>query len=189
MTDKTTLRREAIQRRASVAFDEADTQRIIPLFLDTIRPQEDQIVALYKPKGAEFDAGPLLNELLRRGFTCVLPIIQDGHILRFANCDADTEFATGPHDIQEPRADEDTIWLDPDIVVTPLLTFDRTGTRLGYGGGYYDATLADLRGRRKITAVGLGYDFQVSETLLPLDSHDQRLDYAVTPSMAYLFNT
>ena len=55
----------------------------------------------------------------------------------------------------EPKADKPE--LAPDIVLVPLLAFDRQGWRLGYGGGFYDRTLADLRARKKVTAVGLGY--------------------------------
>ena len=62
--------------------------------------------------------------------------------------------------IAEPKADKPV--LEPDIVLVPLLAFDATGWRLGYGGGYYDRTLRGLRARKSIVAIGLAYDESAS---------------------------
>ncbi len=67
----------------------------------------------------------------------------------------------------------------PDMVLCPLLAFDRTGARLGYGGGYYDATLQSLRAQKTIIAVGLGYAVQEVEAV-PVGAFDQRLDLIIT---------
>jgi 5-formyltetrahydrofolate cyclo-ligase len=82
-------------------------------------------------------------------------------------------------DIAEPRADQPK--LEPDVLLVPLLAFDRQGWRLGYGGGFYDRTLAELRGRKAVTAVGLGYDQQQVDAV-PHLAYDQRLDWVLTPS-------
>ena len=66
----------------------------------------------------------------------------------------------------------------------PLLAFDRRGHRLGYGEGYYDATLADLRARKKVIAVGLAYAQQAILFNLPAEDHDQPLDWIITPQIA-----
>jgi 5-formyltetrahydrofolate cyclo-ligase len=63
----------------------------------------------------------------------------------------------------------------------PLLACDRQGWRLGYGGGFYDRTLAGLRARRAVTAVGVGFDEQLIDAVPHLD-YDQRLDWVLTPS-------
>lgn len=188
MSDKPTLRRLALERRAAIVTDGGEARRAIPLFLDTIRPAPDAVIALYHPKGREFDCLPLFNELLRLGHACALPVAEDGRVMRFARWRGDAMLEAGRFDVMRPVLDDRTEWIEPDIVVVPLLAFDRTGTRLGYGGGHYDATLADLRRRKAITAVGLGFGAQLSEALLPLDDHDEKLDYAITPDAAYLFN-
>ena len=76
--------------------------------------------------------------------------------------------------------------VEPDVVLVPLLAFDSGGYRLGYGGGFYDRTLAGLRAKKAITAVGLAYDEQKVDAL-PHDSYDERLDWVLTPSGARKF--
>lgn len=68
----------------------------------------------------------------------------------------------------------------PDIVLLPLLAVDRAGNRLGQGAGYYDRTLADLRARRPVVAVGIAWEVQLADTL-PADPWDQPLDAVATP--------
>jgi 5-formyltetrahydrofolate cyclo-ligase len=67
----------------------------------------------------------------------------------------------------------------PDLVIAPLLAFDRKGGRLGQGAGHYDRTLANLRALKPVFVLGLGYAGQeVAE--IPLEAHDQRLDAILT---------
>jgi 5-formyltetrahydrofolate cyclo-ligase len=73
--------------------------------------------------------------------------------------------------------------LHPDIVMVPCLAFDRAGNRLGYGGGYYDATLADLRADRKVTAVLVAYAGQ-EVAAVPVDTSDEPVDWLVTEQSA-----
>ncbi|WP_408634554.1 5-formyltetrahydrofolate cyclo-ligase [Pseudogemmobacter bohemicus] len=72
-------------------------------------------------------------------------------------------------------------WLEPEVVIVPMLAFDARGYRLGYGGGFYDRTLEMLRTRRPTLAVGFAFDAQEMAEV-PIDSTDQRLDVMVTES-------
>ncbi len=81
--------------------------------------------------------------------------------------------------IAEPLPDKPV--LEPDVVLVPLLAFDARGGRLGYGGGFYDRTLARLRALNPVTAVGIGYDELKIDAVPHLD-YDQRLDWVLTPS-------
>ena len=67
----------------------------------------------------------------------------------------------------------------PDVLLVPMLAFDRAGYRLGYGGGFYDRTLEKIRAMKKITAVGVAYGEQQVESI-PRDEHDQPLDMIIT---------
>jgi len=81
--------------------------------------------------------------------------------------------------IAEPKADRAE--LEPDVLIVPLLAFDRRGWRLGYGGGFYDRTLRHLRARKAVTAVGIAFDEQEVDAVPHLD-YDERLDWVLTPS-------
>jgi len=79
--------------------------------------------------------------------------------------------------IREPRPDADEV--DPDTLLVPLAAFDRTGHRIGYGAGYYDLTVAGLRARKLIVAVGLAYAAQEIPAV-PATARDARLDLVLT---------
>jgi 5-formyltetrahydrofolate cyclo-ligase len=74
---------------------------------------------------------------------------------------------------------EDAAEVEPDVLLVPLLAFDGEGYRLGYGGGFYDRTLAALRQKKTIAAIGVGYSGQ-ELNVVPRGVRDQRLDYILT---------
>ena len=81
--------------------------------------------------------------------------------------------------IAEPKPDKPE--LEPDVLLVPLLAFDRAGWRMGYGGGFYDRTLRGLACAQAVIAVGLAYDEQNIDAVPHLD-YDERLDWVLTPS-------
>lgn len=183
MNNKQTLREEAIRFRNSIDPFSEDVDQLVTEFFECLHPQEGQAVALYWPKGKEFDTSPLIEALLKEKIICALPVIQkDCKELRFARWDESVPLVPGPFDIMQPQVSHDTVWVDPDIVVVPMLAFDRQGHRLGYGGGYYDATLAELRSRKSIQAVAIGYSTQAVLFNLPSEPHDQKMDWIITPN-------
>ena len=126
-----------------------------------------------------------MEHLLRGNITCALPCVEEGsRILQFARWTDQSEMTSGKFDILEPA---EKGYITPDIVLVPLLAFDRKGHRLGYGGGYYDATLAALRAEHTIIAVGLAYAQQACLFNLPTEPHDQKLDWVITPERAHYF--
>jgi 5-formyltetrahydrofolate cyclo-ligase len=128
----------------------------------------------------ELSAGPLLERLAWDGYRLALPTVQGkGRPLLFRAWAPGDAMDEGVWGIAEPKADK--VVVEPDILLVPLLAFDRRGWRLGYGGGFYDRTLAALRARRPIAAVGLAYDEQQVDAVPYLD-YDQRLDWVLTPS-------
>jgi 5-formyltetrahydrofolate cyclo-ligase len=81
---------------------------------------------------------------------------------------------------------EDGVWVEPEVLIVPLLAFDARGYRLGYGGGFYDRTLEGLRARGPVLAVGFAFSAQeVAE--VPIDATDQRLDVMVTEKGVTVF--
>jgi 5-formyltetrahydrofolate cyclo-ligase len=188
MTDtlsKDSIRHEALLHRDRIDPREESAEEAAALFVETLRPEAGQVVASYWPKGREFDTLPLIHELLKAGVICALPVIQENsRILKFTPwCEGDP-LVPGPFDILQPVSQN---WIDPDIVVVPYLAFDRRGYRMGYGKGYYDATLRDLRARRGVIAVGYGYGQQAVLFNLPIDDHDEKMDWIITPQKVMRF--
>lgn len=191
MTDqlsKDSIRHEALLHRDRIDPREESAEDACENFLNSIKPEPGQTIALYWPKGREFDTIPLLHELLTRGLTCALPVIEKGsRILKFAAWKEGDPLAEGPFGVMQPVVDEKTVWIDPDIFVIPYLAFDRHGHRLGYGGGYYDATLKHYREKKKILSVGYGYGQQAVLFNLPTEGHDEKLDWIITPQKVMRF--
>ncbi len=127
------------------------------------------VVAIYHPMGSEIGVG------LAR--PVAYPRVA-GVTLAFHLC-SPRDLVAGFGGIAEPPATCPTV--EPDIVIVPLVAVDAVGNRIGQGAGHYDRTLADLRVRRRILAVGVGWDMQ-RVAAVPADPWDERLDALATPS-------
>ncbi|MEP4249480.1 5-formyltetrahydrofolate cyclo-ligase [Tateyamaria sp.] len=134
-------------------------------------------LAGYMPIRSEIDPLPAMAEAAAHGSVCVPVIIGAGLPLQFSRWTPDAALRAGPFGAQVPLVDE---FIEPELVIVPLVAFNRTGGRLGYGGGFYDRTLERLRGRGAVLAIGFAYGAQELDNL-PLESTDQPLDMIVTP--------
>jgi 5-formyltetrahydrofolate cyclo-ligase len=185
---KESLRHEAILHRDRIDPGSENFDSATALFFEHIHPANDQIIALYWAKGREFNTDAIHERLLKEKFSCALPVVREGtKELGFALWKDGEALAEGAFGIRQPVVDAKTIWVDPDIIIVPLLAFDRRGYRLGYGSGYYDVTLRALRNKKKIIVVGLGYGQQAVLFNLPSEPHDEKLDWVITPQKAHRF--
>lgn len=176
---KKDLRKEAERHRNSLGRAAENSNQAVKLFMETVRPRMDQVVALYYPKGSELDTLPLLRELTRHNVRCALPIVDKGvRLLRFALWNEGEALETGVYKLSQPPASAQAI--EPDIVVVPLLAYDRRCHRLGYGAGHYDETLRMLRQKKNIMAIGWAYAGQ-EIPVLPNEPYDEKLDCVITP--------
>jgi 5-formyltetrahydrofolate cyclo-ligase len=106
-----------------------------------------------------------------------VPVIREaGQPLWFSRWEPECALVDGPFGAQVPALCQEMV---PEIVVVPLVAFDRNGGRLGYGGGFYDRTLEGLRARGPVLAIGFAFGAQEAEDL-PLEPTDQPLDMIVT---------
>lgn len=145
------------------------------------------IIAGYVPKGDEMPTGEILGLFRHCGARLALPVVQypvggGDQPLIFRSFDFGQPLIRGEFGIPVP--DDEATQLVPDMVLVPLLGWSHDGARLGYGGGYYDATLAALRARGHVIAVGLAFEAQRVWDL-PRQGHDQPLDWVITESAAY----
>lgn len=135
--------------------------------------------ALYRAQGSELDPLPLARALLARGVNLALPatIAADGPLV-FRRWSPGQPLTPDLAGVPAPLPDAPEIM--PDVIFLPLLAFDRSGARLGQGGGFYDRTLAALRSLQpRPWFIGLAFAGQEVERL-PLEAHDQRLDGVLT---------
>jgi 5-formyltetrahydrofolate cyclo-ligase len=150
------------------------------------RPAElPAVVSGFWPIRDEIDIRPLLDWLHEEGFRLALPVVHGrGQSLSFRAWQPGDAMEVGVFGTLQPAADRET--LEPDALLVPLLACDSEGWRLGYGGGYYDRTLEDLRRRRRVTAIGVGFDLQFIPEV-PHGTDDQRLDWLLTDRRACAF--
>lgn len=152
-------------------------------FLEAIALAPASTVSGYWPVRDELDIRPLLHRLHEAGHRCALPVVV-GHRrpLLFRVWTPDTPIEEADFGISVPtRTAAEVV---PDVLIVPLLAFDPEGYRLGYGGGYYDLTLARLRAERPQTlAVGVAFAAQQVDSV-PHGPDDERLDWVVTERRA-----
>lgn len=173
--DQAFLRSQALAKRAALSIEErakaADNaaQHAVDL-VATLRGR----VAVFLPIRDEIDTLPLLSRLTGGGVKLSLPVMQGhGLPLLFRRYSLGDVLDKATFGVREPKSDKDLI--EPDLLFVPLTAFDRSGGRIGYGGGFYDRTLVQLRGKKSIQAIGYGFACQEVEAV-PMGPYDQRLD-------------
>jgi 5-formyltetrahydrofolate cyclo-ligase len=178
-TAKAELRREMIARRDALPADvrssvaEAIAARPAP-----ISAAPGAIVSGFMPMTGEINPLPLMKKFSGRGARLALPVIAGrGRPLVMRAWNFGEPLVSGVWGIREPPIQAAEV--EPDIVLVPLVAFDRAGRRLGYGGGYYDLTITRLRARKPVVAVGIAYAVQ-EIAAVPAAPHDAALDLVLT---------
>lgn len=179
---KAAARKAAFVRRKMVHAKARSAEGAARL-LDHLAPHQGKVIAAYMPIRTEISPLLAMAEMAAFGPICV-PVIQGrGQALRFREWAPDCTLVDGPFGAKVPAAGD---WLIPEVLIVPLVAFDRSGGRLGYGGGYYDRTLQGLRAAAPVLAVGFAYAAQEAESL-PLEPTDQPLDVIVTEREIIVF--
>jgi 5-formyltetrahydrofolate cyclo-ligase len=169
--EKAALRSVARARRQT--FDPALGEQLAQIALTQLGLPPAATIAGVWPLPGELDLRPLLQALHASGHGILLPeTTPPGQPLIFRHWTPGCAMVTERFGTQRPDGQIDS----PDILFVPLLAFDRRGHRLGYGGGYYDRTLAALPGR---AAIGFGFS-ALEVDFVPTGPHDQPLDAIVT---------
>ena len=133
-------------------------------------------LAGYMAMRTEIDPVAAMQEAAAHGPVGVPVIMGAGQPLKFRTWDPDCVMIKGDFGALIPETGD---WMEPEILIVPLVAFDRKGGRLGYGGGFYDRTLEMLRAKRPTLAIGFAYAQQEADGL-PLEPTDQPLDLIVT---------
>jgi 5-formyltetrahydrofolate cyclo-ligase len=172
MQTKSELRVSARQKRKALA--DPDFAAAIAAQAATLAIAPGTIIGGYHALPDEADPALLLDMLAASGCTIAFPrVAAPGMALQFHPVPASEVLKAGPYGIYEPQGH----WpcQSPDVLLVPLLAFDATGHRLGYGGGYYDRTIAGLNA----VTIGIAYAGQEVSSI-PHEPHDRRLDFLLT---------
>ncbi|MBL93815.1 MAG: 5-formyltetrahydrofolate cyclo-ligase [Magnetovibrio sp.] len=190
---KAEFRKIAKKIRAKVTNDErlkckeelvASIQQLAPVLGLTGKKTS---ISAYWPIADEIDVRPIMFSLVERGHLILLPVIQGPAApLLFREWTPGTKLFDGGYGTSAPGPDsEERV---PSVLLIPVLAFDNTGFRLGYGGGFYDRTLHMLRVKRpKIVSVGVAFESQCVDKI-PVNEHDERLDFIVTEAQVRRFS-
>lgn len=170
-------RKDLIARRTGVPATERRKAEhaIFKRIRSAIPEPGEQVVGFYWPIKGEVDLRPLLQDLLKLDAQAALPVVvEKNQPLEFWEWHRETRMSRGTWRIPIPGSRKP---VQPTVLLIPLLGFDATGHRLGYGGGYYDRTLAAFR--LMPMTIGVGYSFGRLSTIYP-QAHDIPLDAVVT---------
>lgn len=189
MTDKARLRAAALAARGAIPDRAARSLAACMRLADWLAQGPAQgraaaggaMLGLYWPIRAEVDSRPLFT--LHSGPTCLPVVLGPGRPLIFRRWRPGEALIAGPYGTAHPGPEAESV--QPQVVVVPLVGFDRQGMRLGYGGGFYDRTLEALRNQGPVKAIGLAFAAQESARL-PRGDHDQPLDLIVTEAEAII---
>lgn len=177
--EKAAMRQAALARRAA-AHRAAGPQaaRAVATAVSALDIPAAAVVAGYWPMRDEIDPRPALAELAGRGHALALPcVVTRDAPLVFRGWRPGEALASDALGLAAPAASGAAVL--PDLLLVPLVAFDRGGHRLGYGAGYYDRTIAALRAQRRLCAIGLAYAVQ-EVAAVPAAPCDERLDGVIT---------
>ena len=172
---KAALRQMAFSARAE-AFGRASVTDANAALMAEIGPVTGKVIAAYMAMRTELDPTPAMTALADANRICVPVIEAKGQPLAFREWRPGCPMVDGPFGARVPESGD---WLEPEIVIAPLVAFDRGCNRLGYGGGFYDRTLEGLRAKRPTRAIGFAYGAQELAGLV-VEPTDQLLDAVVT---------
>lgn len=175
---KAALRAEAAARR-DAAHSAAAGDGLVAHGLEALAALKPRVVSGFLAIRSEIDVRPLMRALsARTGAELAMPVVvARGQPLTFRRWHDGMALVGGAFGtLHPPETEPDLV---PDLVLVPLLAFDRRRHRLGYGAGFYDRTLAGLRARGPVTSVGIAYAAQEVEQV-PVGAHDERLDLILT---------
>jgi 5-formyltetrahydrofolate cyclo-ligase len=180
---KAVLRQELRHRRSALDGERRSAAAIVAAGHALEAVGQAVVVAAFRGVRDEIDTAPLIATLVERGVVVVLPrIVGRGMPLAFHVWRPGEPLEDAAMGVVQPPADSPALF--PNVVIAPLLAFDGRGSRLGYGGGFYDRTLRALRRDRGTPAIGFAFELQRVEKV-PVGPSDERLDLVATEAGLY----
>ncbi len=181
---KQTIRKKFLEKRDRIHknFSEELKKNLINNFLNHTEISSGRIVAGYYPIGSEIDCLKILKLSHEKGATTAIPYIKEDKIIEFRKWRNGDPLIEGMFNIPTPKEEKIVI---PDIILVPLVAFDDTGIRIGFGSGIYDRSLPFFSDSKKI---GLAFFDQLNKKRLPKEEFDYPLDAVITEKRVFIFD-
>jgi 5-formyltetrahydrofolate cyclo-ligase len=173
---KSKLRKKILKVRQK--FNTKDTQLDFNQIVKILKREKitNKIIGGYYPVNFEIDDLALLTKFRKNKFNISLPVIKKNFQMDFYSWSFSEFLKINKYGIPEP---ENKNKVYPDVLLIPLVAFDKNLNRLGYGGGYYDRLIEKLSKKKNIIKIGLAFSIQEIDKV-PINMYDQKLDYIVT---------
>lgn len=186
MLDKGHLRKIMLDRRNKLSDEEitAKSKKIMDFVFSLEQFSKAKTVMFYVDAKNEVRTKEAIMKALKLNKRVVVPKVYKHQVLKAIQIKGLDELCLGTFGILEPVHDQQAFPRDIDLVLVPGVAFDEDGYRLGYGGGYYDNFLPQLRANVK--KVAIAFDIQVLKTV-PSEKHDVRMDFIITESKVLRF--
>jgi 5-formyltetrahydrofolate cyclo-ligase len=136
----------------------------------------NKIIGGYYPYNYEIDTLEILKKLEKNNYLISLPKISKKNKMNFYSWSFKDPLSINIYGIPEPTSNKK---VNPEILLVPLVAYDGELNRLGYGGGFYDKYISNIKQGKKIIKIGLGFSFQKIDKL-PTNQYDKKLDYIIT---------
>ena len=182
MFSKEKLRKKYINIRKKKYFDTKDIS-FKPL-IKFISIKQIKKISLYYPSNYEFNTLKLFEILKKQGrIKTLLPVILKNNFMKFVNWKFSDPLIVNKYGFLEPEMNRKTVV--PDLILVPIVAFDKFKNRLGYGKGYYDRILMKYVSKNsKIITIGLAFSFQKYKKI-PISKYDIKLNYILTEKGLY----
>ena len=135
-----------------------------------------KIIGGYYPYNYEIDILQILEKFEKKKFTITLPKIKKNSQMDFFQWSTNDPLSINKFGIPEPISE---MVKYPDVLLVPIVAFDKNFNRIGYGGGFYDRYIKKIRKRKKVLTIGFAYTFQKVKKI-PTNNYDIKLDFIIT---------
>ena len=174
--NKSEIRKKILEIRKKKKFNKSKINFNNILSFIKKKKIKGRILGGYYPYNFEFNVMDILEKFENKNFLILLPKIKQKFQMDFYEWSTNDPLMVNRFGIPEPVSNKIRY---PDILLVPLVAFDKDFNRIGYGGGFYDRYINDLKKRKKILTIGLAYSFQQVKKI-PISKYDMKLDFIIT---------
>ena len=173
---KSQIRKLIIKKRKKILNKDISIDFNIILKILNNRNIKGKIIGGYYPYNNEFDCCKILKKFENKKYLITLPKIKNNFKMDFFEWTSKKPLIINKYGIPEPNSNKSRY---PDIILVPLLAFDKNLNRVGYGGGFYDRYIQKIKRKKKIILIGMAYSFQKVKKIIT-NKYDMKLDFIVT---------